>query len=515
MLKKHKILIVLLLSLSVIFLGKDGWCAFEYMDGKLVVNGFIQSQIRVHCAEKNPHNNQIFGENDNNDINMFRNHLQLEINYDHSPRLSLFAKIKYVNELNAGVDKEVTSYDRFPNEYPGDLKIEDDNNMLQVAELYADVTCGNWWFRLGKQQVSWGQTDGFTLLDIINPNDLSWRLISDALYEGHDNVRESLFMVRANYSIPFIDAVDNPMLELLYIPTFVPKFIPDQGGNPYNIVTTVLDIHNERPDGNEWGAKFSGLWGRLEFSLNYFRARSDNAIAIIPGTLVSDPQWGVPLAFPGLDVPPAGLGREDLFRLFTLGRHPLQHHLGFSFSYDDTDYLGGVWRVEFLYEPDRPYERGVSIPGVGTFTNAMVERIQTVKYMIGFDRPTFIRALNPRRTFSLGFQLFQTLVVEDHDQLDDDFITLNGGPVQSLTTYMTFLIDTQYAADRIHPILFAAYDPRGGYWIAPQCEFLWGDNWRFYILATFFGGGDKNGANDSLGLLDYWDDVMFRVTYQF
>jgi len=515
MLKKHKFLIILLLSLSIIFLGKNGWCAFEYMDGKLVVNGFMQSQVRVHIAQQNPNNVRVFTGEMNNDINMFRNHLQLEINYQDPacPNFSLFTKIKYINELNSSVDSKVTGYDAFPVEYPGDMKLEDDNHMVQIQELYADITAGNWWLRLGKQQVSWGQTDGFILLDIINPNDLSWRLISDALYEGHDNVRESLWMIRANYNIPFIDFVDNPMLELLFLPTFVQKYVPEEAGNPYNIVTTVLKFHHEHPEGEEWGAKFSGIWKRLEFSLNYFRGYSDSAIAIIPGTIAFDPKWGVPLA--GDIVPPAGFGREDLVRLNTLGRHPLMHDIGFAFSYDDTEFLGGVWRVEFLYEPDRPYERGISIPGVGTFTNAMTERIQTVKYMVGFDRPTFIKFLNPRRTFSLGFQLFQTLIAEDFDQLDDDFITLNGSPVQSLTTYMTFLIDTQYSADRIHPILFGAYDPRGGYWIAPQCEFLWGDHWRFYVMATFFGGGDRNTANDSLGALYWWDDLMFRVTYQF
>ena len=515
MLKKHKFLIILALSLSVIFLGKDGWCAFEYMDGKLVVNGFIQSQIRIHVAQQNPNNVRIFGGEMNNDINMFRNHLQFEINYAHSPRFNLFTKIKFINELNNAVDSKVTGYEAFPVAYPGDLKLEDDNNMVQIQELYADITCGNWWLRLGKQTVSWGQTDGFTLLDIINPNDLSWRLISDPMYEGHDNVREPLWMIRANYSMPFITFVDNAMLELLYIPTFVPKYVPEEAGNPYNIVTTALRVHHERPDGNEWGAKFSGLWKRLEFSLNYFRAYSDNGITVLPGlatgnlTFIPDGKWGVPHLLPfGVDIPPAGLGREDLFRLFALARHPLQHHLGFSFSYDDTEFLGGVWRVEFLYEPDRPYEKG---------GNLTTERIKTVKYMIGFDRPTFIRCLNKRRTFGIGFQLFQTVIAEDHDQLDDDNITLNGPPgrVQSMTTYMTLAIDTQYSSDRIHPILFTAYDPRGGYWIAPQCEFLYGDNWRFYVMATFFGGGDRNPANDTLGGLYWWDDLMFRVTYQF
>jgi hypothetical protein len=518
MLKKYKFLIILALSLSMILLGKEGRCV-EYMDGKLNINGFYQTQLRLHIAQRNPNNTDfdIFGENDNHDINMLRTHFQWEINYAASPTLNLYTKIKYVNESAAGVDNDLYKYDAFPVSYPGDLKIEDNNNMLQIQELYADIFAGNWWIRLGKQQVSWGQTDLFTLLDIVNPNDLSWRLISDAIFDGHDNVRESMWMARVNYSIPFIDFVDNPMLELLFIPNFVRKYIPDQPGNPYNIVPAVFKYHHEQPDGSEWGAKFSGLWKRFEFSLNYLRAYSDNAITAAdkrPMFVYFDRRWGIPSQAIGFDVPPSGLGREDLIRFGSLGRHPLEHHIGFSFSYDDTELAGGVWRVEFLYEPNRAYEKSVIVPGFG-YIPTWVERIGTIKYMVGLDRPTFIKAINKRRTVGFSFQLFQTLVVEDHDQLDDDMITLNGGPVQSLTTFMTLIIDTKYKADRINPLLAFGWDPRGGYIWGPQCEFQYGDNWRFHFAATFFGGGDRNGANDSFGALWWWDELMFRATYQF
>ncbi len=40
-----------------------------------------------------------------------------------------------------------------------------------LRELYFESNAGDWFFRLGKQQVVWGTADGIKLLDIINPTD--------------------------------------------------------------------------------------------------------------------------------------------------------------------------------------------------------------------------------------------------------------------------------------------------------------------------------------------------------
>lgn len=513
MTKKHRI-VAILLCLGLVFLAREGWCTISYCDGQLTFNGFIQSQFRLHIGGQNPNNNQSFTGLGNHDISMFRNMFQLEINYAPVDTFGLYSKIKFINELSGSLDHNLHQYEAFPLEYPGDLKLEDDNNMAQIQEIYADLTIDQLWLRLGKQQVAWGQTDGFRLLDVINPLDLSWRVIFDAMYEGHDNVRESLWMIRANYNMPFIESIDNAGLELLLLPgQFVPDFVPADG-SPYNVIPTVVKIHEERPNGPEFGGKFSGVWKRLEFSLNYFRAHSDYGVYIVDGSTSFDPVYGVPLG--GDIVPPAGIGREDLLRLNTLGRHPLMHHIGFGLSYDENIHTKSVYRLEFLYEPNKPYERGVTIPGVGSFTNAMTERMGTIKYCLGIDRPTWIKFLNSKRTFGLGFQVFQRFVVDNENDLDDMLITLSGGhKVQSLTTTFTFNIDTQYMQDRVHPIWFFAWDPRGGFWSSPQCEFVVGDHWRFYLQGTWVGGEDRNAANDGLGPMYWWDELMFRATYQF
>jgi len=502
--KRHILFSLVAVFAVFIWVGQAA-ATLQYMDDKLTINGMFQTQVRWHIAGKNPNNEDFSCDpEDNNDLNMLRTLAQFEINYAPSYNWNWFAKIRAINESSKW-DSNVRGYDAFPKEYPWDAKLEDDNNMIELAEFFTDIITGPVWWRLGKQQVSWGQTDGFRLLDIVNPLDLSWRLISDPTFEGHDNVRESLWMIRFNYNMTWLQAIDNGMLELIYIPQ---KHVWDQlpaTGSPYNVVPAILDIHNEREDGHEWGAKFSGLWGRWQFSLNYFRSYNDGAITVVNGPVPGD-GWGVPLG--GDIAPPAGIGCEDFLRLAATGKHPLLHDIGFSLTYDENEITKAVYRVEFLWEPDRPYEAG---------GNARVEDINTIKYMIGIDRPTWIRWLNPRRTVAFSFQMFMTYTPEDDSSdLRDDIITLDGGQVQSTTTLFTLAVDTQYKQDRIHPIIFYAYDTRGGYWFAPQCEFLWGDNWRFYVMGTFFGGSDKETpGNNAIAPLYWWDDIMFRVTYQF
>ena len=52
------------------------------------------------------------------------------------------------------------------------LNNTDSNGRLYpFRELYADAVAGDFWFRVGKQQIVWGKTDFFRLQDVINPVD--------------------------------------------------------------------------------------------------------------------------------------------------------------------------------------------------------------------------------------------------------------------------------------------------------------------------------------------------------
>lgn len=52
--------------------------------------------------------------------------------------------------------------------------------LYPFREIYADAVAGDWWFRVGKQQVVWGKTDFFRLQDIINPVDFGQHFFFDS-----------------------------------------------------------------------------------------------------------------------------------------------------------------------------------------------------------------------------------------------------------------------------------------------------------------------------------------------
>ncbi|RLA44956.1 MAG: hypothetical protein DRQ97_10505 [Gammaproteobacteria bacterium] len=51
--------------------------------------------------------------------------------------------------------------------------------LYPFRELYTDAVIGDWWLRLGKQQIVWGKTDFFRLQDIINPIDFGQHFFFD------------------------------------------------------------------------------------------------------------------------------------------------------------------------------------------------------------------------------------------------------------------------------------------------------------------------------------------------
>ena len=56
-----------------------------------------------------------------------------------------------------------------------------DEVMAEIWELYGDLNLGSLWLRIGKQQIVWGRTDLFRVLDVLNPVDYSRNNIYDEL----------------------------------------------------------------------------------------------------------------------------------------------------------------------------------------------------------------------------------------------------------------------------------------------------------------------------------------------
>lgn len=77
----------------------------------------------------------------------------------------------------------------------------------ELRELYWEAEIGQTYWKLGKQQVVWGEADGLKLLDVINPQ--SYR---EFVLDDFDDSRIPLWMVNAEHTL-----ADESILQLLWI----------------------------------------------------------------------------------------------------------------------------------------------------------------------------------------------------------------------------------------------------------------------------------------------------------
>ncbi len=122
-------------------------------------------------------------------------------------------KVKY--KLSARLDYDAV-YDLYKNHYPTDVRNNQKLN-FNLRENYLDVDAGDWDFRLGRQQVVWGEVVGLFFADVVSAKDDREFILPD-----FDVLRIPQWAVRAEYFKNDFHA------ELLWIP--VPTY--DEIGKP-------------------------------------------------------------------------------------------------------------------------------------------------------------------------------------------------------------------------------------------------------------------------------------------
>jgi hypothetical protein len=71
----------------------------------------------------------------------------------------------------------------------------DSQSLYPFRELYADAIIGDFWIRLGKQQIVWGKTDFFRLQDVLNPVDFGQHFFFDSF----EDIRIPQWMLSVQY----------------------------------------------------------------------------------------------------------------------------------------------------------------------------------------------------------------------------------------------------------------------------------------------------------------------------
>jgi hypothetical protein len=342
-------------------------------------------------------------------------------------------------------------YSRFNDRLRSGTKFEN-----TLREAYVDLKLAKLpvSFRIGRQQVIWGESDQFRLMDIWNPIDISWHLQQ----ESWDNIRIPLWMAKGLWDISELGPFSNTFVEVVYNPfdfqpnqklEFLPRpwgaFIPnplragqvqrlDTGGRP-TYLTPVFDLQGTTfrkgdfkrnpEDASEVGARFHAVTPQgIEFTANYLYARGRAVGAASPLgvkiTKIGD-QRGQPIRCGVGNLGPCDkflLPGEaqpvDVFRIPVTAeiKYPYNHIFGLTGNYFEGDFTASVLRLETAYVMGEPFQTTEfakrALPQPANYADAPIgfDKRDVWAGMVGFDRPTWIRFLNPKATWFLTAQFF-------------------------------------------------------------------------------------------------------------
>ena len=307
-----------------------------------------------------------------------------------------------------------------------DLRFADN----ELREFYFDLEFESIPLRLriGRQQIVWGETDFFRLLDRINPLDLTWHLQQEIeVLNGWDRLRIPLWMLKWNYSLPDLGPLSDPYFEGYWNPGFwrparrgfmptYPWSLPVQdafsGFFPNGLAggTSLFlqgDYSRSVADNSQVGFRIAGYLGGFDLSFAYLWQRwagDDGSNAAVVSALL-DPAAASEAIAEGL------LPAEFIA--------PYTHNIGFTASYLEDEYTETIFRTEMLYVIGVPFQDGDKsspvLPGLlfGTTKRDMWQG------MLGFERSTEISWLNPESDWLILGQFFWHYLLDNQRSVGD------------------------------------------------------------------------------------------------
>ena len=202
---------------------------------------------------------------------------ELHTRYQISPRATLVNKLHY--HYDGVYDWQISSL--YADQV--DANAERTNTWNQfVRELYLDMEVGNWYMKIGKQQVAWGKMEG-RWMDFINNLDRKDGLQVRAFY--YNELRIPLWM--SNFTYTF----GAQSLQLLWIPDYEPDMNPYAGSVWYSPLrtdyrTSPLYRGEAKAPGSgfknhQWAIRYDTKINRYTWSIGYMYGFSPSATGFI------------------------------------------------------------------------------------------------------------------------------------------------------------------------------------------------------------------------------------------
>ncbi|WP_373717534.1 DUF1302 family protein [Roseateles sp.] len=391
---------------------------------------------------------------------------------------------------------------------------EFNNRADALRELYVtksvDLDAGQQIFlKLGRQQVVWGRTDLFRVLDVVNPVDYSRNNIYDELQD----IRIPMWIAQAEWRMGSSESMQDRNLQLIWnVDKFRPnnlgqcgtantildagcffrgmKNLWDNGGTvsnfanvgpgvllstdfgPGQIGIRSVDLPRWNLQNTQVGIKYEGVTqGGLSFSLNALSYRSQLP-SLRGGKAAQNAFTGQPC--------------KD-----SAGHCPFL--IAFDVAYPRVNMIGGSLDLQWEAAKATVRVEGALTQGeefANTARPELYSKNKVWRSVIGFDRPTFIPFINPNRTTLISAQLFYQHIF-DHEQRQDALGTV-GMPDWKDNVTATLLIKAFLANDRVSPQLITAYDVRARALVmSPQIDWLVSNKFKLSL-----GGNFKTRSNE-------------------
>jgi len=386
-----------------------------------------------------------------------------------------------------------------------------------IRELYLDATIpfksGNeLGFRIGRQQVVWGRTDLFRVLDVINPVDFSRNNIYDEL----EDIRIPMGILNVEYRLGAAGPFEDLNFQAIWkFEDFRPHNL-GQGGQPYAILGAgnfFRAMNNCWDNGcTVWNFPATGL--AVDFPAGAIGIRQAN----VPdfgddqdiGFRIEGVLKGVGFSLNALEYTsqlPSLRGGIPADNPFTpaLESQPWDYNIAFDIDFPRITLIGAsidfyIEALKSAFRVEVAHTSGEEFPN--TLEPRMFSESDVVRWVVGIDRSTFIPFLNERRAFLISLQVF------GQHLLDHQSATVNAqgmptlgevGMVDWEDNYIaTLLFQGNYLNDRLTPQILTAYDFEAGSGaVAPSIDWKISNSWRLTAILNFKYGDGAHAADDN------------------
>lgn len=445
---------------------------------------------------------------------------------------------------------------RLPSSVSDELKYKG-----RLFEVYGDLRLfRRLYLRVGKQNISWGETDVFRLLDQINPLDQTFGGFLTAL----DERRVPSFMIKGLLDLgrvgPFyslsLEGFIEPEPELTKGPTL-------PAGAPWSIITgPPVPFEFRMPEKEAWedsrfGFRFIGnfsdytfsvahYWTYWEIPVPYIRFDKEIFNPVIEAIPQTEPAIneaypsGVPyieLGYPRIMISGASLSGPIPFSPYSIFR------LEFSYIYDTPIFVPA--EAMSLLRPviELPDEKLNDYPAqlatllqqlalLQTGAEGKITKRDAIRWCLGVDHNQWIRFLNPRQTFFISFQFFgehylelpkdASFSVQYKVETREVLVPGHGTqilkkpyfvPMDANSYKLTFLVKTGYPLfvgylfPQISLVMEFGNFNSLAYLIQPSLTYYY-DPFRFIIEYNYLNGDYKG-----IGFLKDRDNLMFKIEY--